>query len=328
MNLTILRRTAAEIAAAAVYETYPDVELLGGGETDIGFFYECYIPHPVQLEVIEEKIRQIIREKRAIRTLEMVAFSAAELLRSQGHHHRAEELEEGIVEIIQIGSFHDLSPGPHLKNSAELAAFKISLEPLPHRRLKVVGWCHSSKEALKQFLKKLQSYTDPSVLGEKRGYWKGSIWLPEGLRLRQLLIHFLKKQWFEGAYEISAPQEGDRLTIHRSLGKGKVAEIVDSSLLQISFFNQPEEEMISCLQLIAKTLTILGFDHSVVSMGQQTDYEVEDGLERKHSLVQVKRIPRKGSRGVDFYWTARIGRIFPLLLEKNLILQMVELENQ
>src|SRR3990167_776706 len=147
MDLEVLKRTAAEIAAAAVYELYPDVELLGGEATAIGFFYDFVFPHPIHLHIIEEKMKQIVREKRVIRTLVMVPFSASELLKSQGHYAQAEKLSgEELVEVIQIDSFHGLSKGPHLNNTVELTAFKIKVESLPEKRMRIIGWCHRSKD--------------------------------------------------------------------------------------------------------------------------------------------------------------------------------------
>jgi hypothetical protein len=332
LDLSVLRRTAAEIAAAAVYELYPDVRLLGGGETPSGFSYDFYFPHPIHLHLIEEKMKHIVREKVAIRTLDMVAFSASELLKSQGHALRAEELEgeSGLVQLIQIGSFHDLCPGPHLKNTAELAAFKISSESLPDNRLRIVGWCHRSKDGLKQFLKDLGNYTEASQLGEQMGLWKGAIWLPQGLRMKQQLIEFLKRKWFNGALEVSGPLTDDPMEIHRTLRKPKVAEVwmgaSQETHMQISFFGKDEGEFISFLQLIGKTLTILGFEHSNDPMGRESDYLVVDGLGRSHSLVHVKRVSKKGSSVVDFCVTVVVERILYQMLEKNLM--MVELENQ
>lgn len=326
-----MRRTAAEIAALAVYEIYPDVELWSGGETDTGFFYDFYFPHPIHAHLIEEKMRLIVKERRPIRTLEMVAFSARELLISQGHTARAEEIEDdGLVELIQIGPFHDLCPGPHLKNTAELAAFKISIEPLPDSGMRISGFCHASKGELKQFLKQLDEYTEPHQLGEQMGLWKGSIWLPQGLKMRQYLIDYLKREWFADALEVSVPSDADRLALHRSLDKPKVAEIwtpvAQETHIQVSFFNKLEGEVISSLHSIGKTLTILGFNHSAVSMGRESDFVVEDGLGRSQSILKIKRIPRKGSSEVDFYITVVVEKLMYLLLEKNLM--MVELENQ
>ncbi len=328
MELARLRRTAAEIAAAAVYELYPDVELLGGEETSTGFFYDFTVPHPIQIEVVEERMRQIVREKRPIRTLEMVSFSAAELLKKEGRLARIEELGEGLVQLIQIGTFYDLSSGPHLKNTAELAAFKISLEPLSKKRFRINGWCHSSKDELKHYLKKLAHYHEPQLIGEERGLWKGKVWLSEGLRLRQKLINFLKKEWFENAFEVAGTEESERTAFHKALGRPKVAEISLAEMkLQVSFFQKTEEEWISFLHSIAKTLTILGFDHSIQTHlnGQEIEYVIEDGIDRSHSVVLMKKISGKKSLSKDYMLAADIEKIFHLLLEKNL---MVNIENQ
>ncbi len=311
-----MRRTAAEIAAAAVHEIYPDIQLLGGGETDTGFFYELYFPHPIHAHLIEERMRQIVRERRPIRTLEMVAFSASELLKKEGHLARLEELEDGLVEIIQIGSFHDLSPGPHLKNTAELAAFKISVEELPEKGMRITGWCAASKEELKQFLKKLDEYTEPAIIGEKMGYWKGPIWLPPGIQMRNQLIQFLKKEWFNGILEIAAPLEADRSL----LGHSKVAEVIGDKEIQISFFGPSKGEMISYLQLIGKTLTILGFNHFTVPNGSEVDYWIEDGIGRSHPVVQVKRNSKK-----EAAISIRMDQMLAHLVEKNLL---VNVENK
>ena len=131
-------------------------------------------------------------------------------------------MDEGLVEVIQIGSFHDLCPGPHLKNTAEFAAFKISAEPLPENGMRINGWCHTSKDELKHFLKKLDNYTEPSQIGEKRALWKGPIWLPAGIKLRNQLILFLKKEWFmEVCLEIAAPATDNRLELHRTSASRK-----------------------------------------------------------------------------------------------------------
>ncbi len=313
-----LRRTAAEIAAAAVYELYPDVALLGGSETDVGFVYDFVFPHPIHTHLIEEKMRQIVREKRPIRTLEMVPFSASELLKAKGLKTRAEAIpDEDLVEIIQMGSFHDLSLGPHLKNTAELAAFKIEAEALPDQKMRLSGWCHHSKEELKQFLKRLEIYTDPIRLGEMHGFWKGEIWFSKGLQAREKLIQILKREWFQGAFEILGPFRIDPLALHLAQRKKKVVEVSPLSpcktQIWVSFFGPEKEEEISFLHLIGKTLTILGFDHSIAHVGSRTDFVIEDGMGRKQILVHVER------RGKDLQLSAQVESILEGMLEKNLI---------
>lgn len=333
MDLSVLRRTTAEIAAAAVYELYPDIELLEGGETSTGFFYDFYFPHPIHHHLIEEKMRQIVKEKRPIYTLEMVPFSARELLKKEGHLARIEAMaDDGLVEIIRIGDFYDLSSGPHLRNTAEIAAFKIFSKELPEKGLRIEGYCDRSKADLKEYLKKIEAYVEPTILGERMGLWKGDIWLSEGLKKRALLTQFLKGEWFDGAYEISGPLVADRLELHRGIGKEKIGEIWQENPhethIQVSFLNKGEGQVNSCLHSIGKTLTILGFDHSTVSKGSETDYVVLDKLGRSRPLVQMRVVSKKGSNTKDIFFTTVVERIFSLLLEKDLFLQMVNIENK
>lgn len=321
MDLLAFRRTAAEIAAAAVFELFPDVELWGGSETPTGFAYDFYFPHPIHpetLPMIEERMRQIIRERRPIRTLDMVPFSARELLKKEGHFIRAEELDgEDLVEVIQIGDFTDLCPGPHLKNTAEAAAFKInSVEVLPDRGMRLTGYVHTSKDSLKHFLKKLSQYRSPEKIGEARGYWVqspyGLIWKRAGIEAKAKLVQTLKEQLCVGAMEVSCPQ-GDRDAMHAWLGREKVSEQW-GEWLQISVYSNNLE---FSLQSVAKTLTILGFTASMSPLGRETEFWIEDGIERRWPVVQVKKDEARVVILVD------VEKIFALLLE-----MMVTLENQ
>lgn len=248
----------------------------------------------------------------------MVPFSASELLLSQNQPSRADVLpDEDLVQMVQIGTFHNFSPGAHLKNAAELAAFKIKAEPLPEKRMRITGWCHRSKDELKQYLKQLDNYIEPSRIGEMHGFWKGDVWYAPGLKAREKLIQFLKQHLFEGAFEIACPAGVDSFAVHKQQKRPKVAEVVsgEKTQIRISFFGLSDEEKKSSLQLIGKTLIILGFDHSISSSG----FFTLDGIGRSCLLAAVDQ------RGNDLQITAHVETILEQMLEKNL---MVVLENK
>ena len=296
-----MRRTAAEIGAAAIYELFPGVQLWGGGESRVGFFYDLYFPHPIHPELhfqIEERMRQIVREKREIRDLDMVPFSARELLKSRGHLARAEELaekraekreREGLVRIVQIGPFVDLALGDHLKNSSELAAFKLFPPILLERGgMRIQGAASSSKEELKEFLKKWAAYPKKrhEASGEKMGFWRisenGVVWLPEGLRFFEKTLSIFKENLFQNALEIRAPNGVNRLDLARELEVDSIGEVVgvegeaeeDSGLFEPGERTEVRltttfENAISSLQSIGKTLTILGFNYCLQFTGSK-----------------------------------------------------------
>ncbi len=312
MDLTSLRRSAAELVAAAAFELFPGVELLGGGDAPTGFLCDLHFPHPLQpntLTLIEERMRQIVREARPMRTLEMAAFSASEFLKKEGHHKRAEELEgeKGLVELVEIGSFHNLSQGPHVKNSAELGAFKLDrIERLDDSEIRLTGCVYPSKQELKLFLKKLQTYMDPETLGELVGLWREvegtRVWLEKGLRLKQCWINFLKRKILIGALEVAG---GHHDLIAQKMGVLRVGEVLDDEVQLSSFPREPESELNSLLQLVEKTLIMLGFNCNLNRAGS-IEFEVEDGLGRKWAAATANKTKK--------------GLVLRVSIERNLFL--------
>lgn len=304
--LSILNRTAAEIAAAALCELFPDVELWGGGETSLGFFYDFYFPHPMSPEpevLLSERMRQIARERRPIRTLEMVPQSAKQFLMKAGRSSRVNDMDEQafLIEMIEMGSFIDLSSGPHLKNSHELSAFKLwPLERIEKGGYRLTGCAKTRKDELNLFLKRLRSYQERSHMwvGEKKSLWsiwQGKVlWLQEGLKGKRETLEFLRSHLFKNCLEVSWPSLEDRVALHAALAEKMkqrplhLAEIYqtpcvpwdpDSGLftgeggeqIQISSYlasSALEQALISSLQLVGKTLNILGFKYSLRLSGQ------------------------------------------------------------
>ncbi len=341
MDLQEIRRTAAEILAAAVYETFPDVELLGGGDTSSGFFYDFVFPHVIHPEFhiqIEEKMRQIVREKREIRDLEMVAVSAKEFLKSKGHKTRARQIEgSGLFPIVQIGNFIDLASGAHLSNTGALPAFKLFPSLLLEDKvLRIQGAAALSKDALKEFLKRWNAYSQKrhEKVGEVKHYWRfidgDLVWLPTGLQALEELTKTFKENLIPGALEVRCPLSMDRLPLHKKI----LQEMRVESVLEISpiegEFNETDDagllnpiegrevqitislnQIISSLHSITKTLTILGFSYSVHLSGSKRGARgaklLEDGLKRIQCEYQVSPEIDKDPK-IDFRVSDGLGR--------------------
>lgn len=298
MDLQKIRRTSAEILAAAVFEIFPGVELLGGSETYSGFYYDFYFPHSVHPELhiqIEERMRQIIREKREIRDLEMVAVSAKEFLKSKGHKVRAGQIEgAGLFPVVQMGSFVDLASGTHLKNTGQISYFKLfPTIPLEGREIRIMGAAYESKEELKDFFKKWNGYPKRrhEKVGENRHFWctleAGFAWLPEGLKAQEDLIRTFKENVIPGCCEVRTPCL-NRLLSHKDLlYKLNVDSIFEVCTIQgnpdeieyVGLLNPIEGKQIqittslknmnSSLQSIGKTLNILGFSYNIRFVGSR-----------------------------------------------------------
>lgn len=327
----IFFRTAATVVATALFELYPNIELKSSREISFGFSSHFFFPHPISEEMqfqIEEKVRQIVREKRPIRTLEMVPLSARELLRKEGHRHRAQELvegQQGLVYVAQIGSFYDRASGPLLKNTMELGACKIlSLKQEGKRSFRIVGTARRSKAELKDFLKRWAAYpkTRHEVLGEKSQFWQiceeGLLWLPRGIEVRQKLFERLKESLNASWMERPPGIEWKELCrLGEPLGEVLVEQspydeekgLFDGgrqTILRVVAYSESVAKTL--LQTIRKTLMMLGF---TLNEKVGTNFLTEDGLGRLWSAASFSL--QKG------FWICSIPveRNLALLIEKD-----------
>jgi hypothetical protein len=337
LNLLALNHTAAEIAAAAFSETFPGVELLGGRRTSVGFSFDfrCNTPLPSEVEILlEERMRQIIREDRRVRVLEMVPFSARELLLKEGHLARAEAATEaeGLVEIVQIGSYHNLGPGPHLSSTSQMGAFKLWPLEKQGELIRLSGCVFPSKDELKQFLKKLREY--PSIsherLGLKKSLWRPLdgqlVWLPAGLQLRDGIVETIRAHLFQGALEVSLSCPSYRKESHAKIALD-VAEIwteatppwdpevglfagIGGLQIQRSSYAQKgnwREIVISSLQLTEETVNILGFKQSCRLGGRKGSSQLKEILESRGGEVEM-HVEEQGCSRLDFMVGDQLGR--------------------
>ena len=359
LNLQALRQTASHVLAAALFETFPGVDLWLSETSDLGFVCECYFPHPIHadtLPLIEQKMKEIVKEARPIRVLEMVPLSASALLKKEGHFEQSRsllEIEErgALVEVVKMGSFHELTEGPLAANTSELAALKLlSLKKLPDQGLRIEGAASFSKEELKKFLKLLSSFEKENY--QKRGaelrFWKcwdeGIIWLEKGLDVREKL----RQLFFQDTPLVECSKISDELLLcfRKNCRFIRTVSTTDlrhsfSSLQQILFFPQGEIEksINSSLHSIYKTLIMLGFDCWVRTLGKRSAWKglecprgidlekieaeesslelvTEDTLMRPIPVVSM-RVLREASEKKDaLVCEAFIERILVLMLEQ------------
>ncbi|MEI8328816.1 MAG: hypothetical protein WCG14_02290 [Chlamydiia bacterium] len=209
-----IRRVASILLAASVKKTFPEACLLGGGSTPLGFYYDFAFPFSFQapfLVLIEEGVTGLIKESSPIKELEMVPFSASEMLTFHKEPFRAEDvagLDSSLVVIIQIGQFLDcLEEGLGVSSTSEAGAVKLKCFERTGVRdgrdiIRIWGAASSDKQSLKKFLKEevdLVKRLHPqlgldldlfsSLLG-RSGVW---LWRPKGEALFNDLSLFLRE---------------------------------------------------------------------------------------------------------------------------------------
>ncbi len=264
-----------------------------------------------------------------------------------------EEVEGNLVEVIEIGSFHQLSEGPHLRSTRELAAFKLlSLEPLSDQGIQIRGAASFSKEELKKFLKLLAAFEEENYrqIGRKKGFWKswdeGLVWSEKGLEAR-LQVQNL---FFQEVPFVEFSGDPDRLLAlfrrdFRQVKRGEAQDLHSSSYaVQEIIFSPPDEflkRMTSSLHSIYKMLIMLGFDCWVRTIGKGRDWKgivfldemrveraegaepcieimVEDPILRPTQIASIKRVKASVEGAAVFVCEAFVERILVLLLEKNM----------
>ncbi len=296
----------------------PGSDLLGGGETDTGFFYQFFFLDALSTDIgkmLEERMRQIVREDRPIRQMEMVAFSAKEMFRKAHHAAACDVLDElnpkEIVSIVRIGQFADLAEGPFCHSVRHAQAFQVtSFKSLGDGEYRVEGCVAQDKDELKAFLRKMRRYEEENhfVVGSNKKFWEISseriLWLPRGLKMREQLSAFFKQKIGSGSIEVQGKetlveQYGRKIASQKGCcalwlagprgqdpeGMGALFEETCQTWLQEKIYCNEKEmrkSLFSLLQSIQKTLIILGFHPQVClqacRVGEKRVKTLEQGL--------------------------------------------------
>jgi hypothetical protein len=337
----LISRTAASTLAASIYEVFPGSELLGGGETSTGFFYQFFSSYPLPPEarqMLEERMRQIIRENREIREMEMVACSAREFFGREGHVAAVNALEElepkELISIVKIGGFANLMDGPFCSSVRDIGAFKItSVKSLGDSEYRVEGSAFSTKEQLKNFLQILGRYEKENhlYLGSELAFWEVEnehiVWARRGLMVRNKMISFLQKTFgseeFKAAsmtildqYGLKRVKKGapfsawtvTEKTVDPEGDEGFFEDQSQTIAGQIIYCEEGEIVLLatSLLQRISKTLIILGFNPELRLAGRR---QGEKGAKLLSYLLGVAGLGAPIPFEVDDNTASRISRI-------------------
>lgn len=133
-DLEKMRHTLSHVLAAAVGELYPTVMFGIGPAIDEGFYYDIDFGEnkvsDTDLIKIEQKMREIIAENLEMTKENMSRTDALNWARENKQQYKI-ELIENLSESEEISfynlgkRFKDLCRGPHIKNTAEIKAFKL-----------------------------------------------------------------------------------------------------------------------------------------------------------------------------------------------------------
>lgn len=262
-----IRKVASVLLAASVKKTFPETCLVGGGVTPLGFYYDFAFPfafHESFLVLLEEGIAGLIKSSSHIKQMEMVPFSASQMLVFHKEPFRAEDAalsNSSLVFVFQIDQFVDwMEDGLEGLSTRDAGAVKLkSFEKIGMRDgrgiVRIWGAACSDRQSLKKFLKEethLVSRLHPqigaqldlfSALTVHEGLW---LWHPRGEALWDDLSRFLRQKLIEEKFSfIKLPgpislslSEGEELS---SFAERELAR--RASLIAGSSFSKVSEEV-------------------------------------------------------------------------------------
>lgn len=207
----------AEVFASAVSDLFPGSLLVQLNVDTAGFSYDIACSQPVDaqaLPLIEEKMRELLKNLPPVQVLDMMRENAANLLEHHQQPLKADQVANcpyNIVQIVKIDNFYDYLPGidaaplsqspPDPSTAIKLLAIEDKIAPgddlEDYKVITFSGTAADNKQALKQLLKKhtLAKENHPLQLGSDMGLFaidphlspSGFFWSEKGLFLQRAL---------------------------------------------------------------------------------------------------------------------------------------------
>ena len=132
-GLEIIRHSCAHLLAQAVKELYPDAQVTIGPVIEDGFYYDFAYPAgfaEADLARIEERMSELASADSPVERLTMGRDEAIAYFRGLGEEYKAQIIEDipadEELSLYRQGDFTDLCRGPHVANTGQIKAFKLT----------------------------------------------------------------------------------------------------------------------------------------------------------------------------------------------------------
>lgn len=219
------RHSAAHVLAAAVLAMFPEAKLGTGPDTKDGFYYDFILPRsiiPEDLEILEGKMKDIVKKQIKFEKYEKSADTSVEFLKSVNQDLKVELAEEfrkqGIVNLsfYKNGDFVDLCEGPHVDHTGQIGVFKLTKFSSAYWRgdsereatTRIYGVCFETEKEMRKYEKMIEEAKkrDHRKIGKDLDLFTFSdsigaglpLFTPKGTLLRDLIIKkidFLQKEY-------------------------------------------------------------------------------------------------------------------------------------
>jgi threonyl-tRNA synthetase len=224
--LDILRHSASHLMAQAVLELFPGTQVGIGPAVENGFYYDFLRETPFtpqDLEAIEHKMRELVRQNIPIQKITYSKDEAIRLFQEMGQELKVELIQEkggDEVTCYRQGSFLDFCLGPHVPSTGYLQNIKLLSvsgaywkgDERGKQLQRIYGTAFYDERQLKDHLKLLEEAKkrDHRRLGADLDLFSFSeelgggliLWHPKGARIRAVIEDFWRKRHWDGGYDI------------------------------------------------------------------------------------------------------------------------------
>ncbi|PIZ54223.1 threonine--tRNA ligase [Candidatus Uhrbacteria bacterium CG_4_9_14_0_2_um_filter_41_50] len=233
-KLHAMRHSCAHVLAAAVQKLYPDAKFGVGPVVDNGFYYDISLDKTLSetdLKAIQKEMQKIINQKHEMIREELSLDEGIELFKKMKQDFKVELLYDlktkgttkfgedesadidinnpEVATIYKTGEFTDLCRGPHVANTSEIVAFKLSKIAGAYWRgndqnpqmQRIYGLCFETKEDLDAYEKMMEEAKkrDHRKLGQELDLFAFSdlvgpglpLFTPRGTVMREQLTSFV-----------------------------------------------------------------------------------------------------------------------------------------
>jgi threonyl-tRNA synthetase len=228
----LIRHSAEHVLADAVKRLWPEVEIdVGRQDHSEKFQYDFRFPRsftPDDLEAIEAKMNEILKEESGFERIEVSRDEAERIFREMGETLKVERLadipEGATITVYQHGSFQDLCRGPHVQRLSQIGAVKLLNTSGAYFRgdesnemlQRIYGTAFGSKKELDEYLARQEEARarDHRRLGQELDLFSfnahapaSPFFHPKGAVLYNGLIDFVRDENLAGGYgEVVTPQ--------------------------------------------------------------------------------------------------------------------------
>ncbi len=226
-GLYFIRHTAAHIMAEAVQSLFPEAKVTIGPVIENGFYYDFEYSRgftPEDLEKIEDKMKEIVNQKKPLTRKMVSRDDAISIFDKDGENYKVEIVNDlpsdEPITIYDQDGWYDLCRGPHAPSTGFVKAFKLLSSAGAYWRgdeknamlQRIYGTAFWDRKELKNYLNRLEEAKkrDHRKVGKELDLFSIQedigpglvLWHPKGSRIRRVIEDFWREQHERYGYEL------------------------------------------------------------------------------------------------------------------------------